>query len=364
MEKGSMYRSATRIAKMARTGIVKDERYLNHHMGPYHPESPKRLQVLYEMLDESDMSGRFSEVSVRRARKEELLMVHSSEYVDRIASTEGKEFTFLDPDTQTSAGSYEAALLAAGGFCEAVSKVHAGDLDNAFALVRPPGHHAESGRAMGFCLFNNIAVGARYAQKALGVERVVVIDWDLHHGNGTQHTFEDDSTILYVSTHQYPYYPGSGRYQESGHGAGEGFTVNIPLSVGHGDGEYIAIYEEIFKPIVLEFDPDMILVSAGIDIHRDDPLGGMGVTTTGFAGLTRTVLDIADACCGGKAVLTLEGGYSLRGLRDSVKAILNEMAGATKTDNKSLRQEANRRVLDPIFDEAGRVYGRYWKSLF
>ena len=187
---------------MAGTGIVRDERFLNHHMGVNHPESPHRLEVIYAMLEEPDISEHVQEIPPRPAERDEILLIHSPDYLDKIALTEGKEFTYLDADTQTSTGSYEAALLAAGGFCEAISMVNSDELDNAFAFVRPPGHHAENSCAMGFCLFNNVAIGARYAQKNLGLGRILVVDWDLHHGNGTQHSFEDDPSILYFSTHQ------------------------------------------------------------------------------------------------------------------------------------------------------------------
>jgi acetoin utilization deacetylase AcuC-like enzyme len=251
-----------------KTGIVKDKRFMNHRPGAFHPESHERLEVIYEMLEEPDMAGRFKEVPVRLAQKEELLLIHSPEYIDSVAATEGKEHTSLDPDTATSPGSYEAALLAAGGLCQAISMVISGDMENAFALVRPPGHHAERSRAMGFCLFNNVAIGARYAQESHHLKRVLVADWDLHHGNGTQHSFETDPSILYFSTHQYPYYPGSGALREVGRDEGEGFTVNVPLSVGHGDGDYLGIIERVLKPIALEFNPELVLVSAGFDIHE------------------------------------------------------------------------------------------------
>lgn len=347
---------------MKKTGIVRDDRFMNHQMGAYHPESPTRLEVIYGMLEDQDMMDHFTSVPVRRAEREELLWVHTPNYVDKVASTEGKDYTYLDPDTQTCAGSYEAALLAAGGLCEAVSMVHDGRLDNAFALVRPPGHHAESARAMGFCLFNNVAVGTRYAQEKLGIRRILVIDWDLHHGNGTQHAFEEDPSILYFSTHQYPYYPGSGAFDETGRGEGEGYTVNIPLSTGCGDGEYTTIFEKIFKPIALEFDPEMILVSAGIDIYMGDPLGGMGVTPEGFSAMTRSIMEMADACCDGKVVLTLEGGYSLQGLRDSVKCILKELADTTRTRPGDFMKNTTSNI-DYLIQHVTMAHHRYWKNL-
>ena len=346
-----------------KTGIVRDNRYMNHQTGAFHPESPQRLEAIYGMLEEPDMAGRFNDVPVRRAERDELLLIHSPEYVEMVAGTEGKDHRSLDPDTSTSPGSYEAALLAAGGVCEAISMVISGALDNAFALVRPPGHHAERSRAMGFCLFNNVAIGAKYAQQSHHLKRVLIVDWDLHHGNGTQHSFEEDPSILYFSTHQYPFYPGSGAFRETGAGKGEGYTVNVPLSVGHGDGEYMAIFERILKPIALEFDPELVLVSAGFDIHGSDPLGGMQVTPNGFAGLTRSIMDIARTCCGGKVVITLEGGYDLRGLRDSVKAVLRELAGLSETNREELISQADQRKVDYLLEQVSAAHGRFWRNL-
>jgi len=348
---------------MTKTGIVQDERFMNHQMGAYHPESPRRLEVIYAMLEDADMQGNYTKVPVKRAEREELLWIHSPDYVERLASTEGREYTYLDPDTQTSPGSYEAALLAVGGLCEAISMVYSGELDNAFALVRPPGHHAERAQAMGFCLFNNVAVGARYAQEHLKLNRIIVVDWDLHHGNGTQHSFEEDASVLYFSTHQYPYYPGTGSLTEVGKGKGQGFTVNVPLSMGYGDGEYVGIFEKILRPVTLEFNPDMILVSAGFDIYREDPLGGMNVTPDGFAGLTRSIMQMASECCAGRVVITLEGGYNLQGLRDSAKAVLRELAGFSETDTRALLNKADQRALDHVTKQVIEVQGRYWKSL-
>jgi acetoin utilization deacetylase AcuC-like enzyme len=348
---------------MNRTGIVADDRYMEHDMGFGHPENPERLKVIYNMLRQEDMAGQFISIPPRRAEKDELLWIHTADYVDRLTATEGQAHVVLDPDTSASPGSYEAAVLAAGGVCKAVSMVVRGALDNAFALVRPPGHHAERSRAMGFCLLNNVAVGAEYARKVLGLRRVLIVDWDLHHGNGTQHSFEDDSSVLYFSTHQFPYYPGSGAFEQVGIGKGEGFTVNFPLSPGYGDGEYAAIFERILKPIAFEFAPELILVSAGFDIFEGDPLGGMRVTPVGFAGLTSTVMNIADYCCGGKVVLTLEGGYDLDGLRDSVRMVLKEMAGLSKTNVQKIVLQADQQKLDKTVSRGLLVHGKYWTGL-
>ncbi len=346
---------------MFKTGIVRDTRYIEHRTGDFHPESHRRLEVIYEMLNDPDMTDKYIDVPVREATEEELLYIHSKDYIDLVAATASKPSSFLDADTQTSPGSYQAALLAAGGLCNAINMVNSGELDNAFALVRPPGHHAERNRGMGFCLFNNVAIGAIYAQKKLGLNRILITDWDLHHGNSTQHSFENDPSILYFSTHQYPFYPGSGSFNEVGRGNGEGFTVNVPLSTGYGDAEYIAIYQQILQPIALEFKPDLVLASVGFDIYEGDPLGGMSVTPDGFAGLTRTFMEIARSNCDGKLALTLEGGYNLQGLRDSVKAVLKELRGESAIKDRDWSSEENQRILTPVLDKVKSIQGRYWK---
>lgn len=346
-----------------KTGIVRDPRYADHCPGSDCPECSERVMVLYAMLEEPDMQGDFLEIAPRPAEKEELQMVHSPEYIRCLEDTQGRACTFLDPDTQASPFSYDAALLAAGGLCRAIELVYAGKLDNAFAMVRPPGHHAERSKAMGFCLYNNVAVGVRYAQSRLHLGRILVVDWDLHHGNGTQHCFEDDPSVLFFSIHQAAAFPGSGRFGEVGKGKGKGRTINIPLRAGCGDGEYLGIFEKILRPVALEFRPELMLVSAGFDIHYNDPLGGMRVTPKGFAGLTRSLLITADQCCGGKVVMTLEGGYELQALKNSVRAVLRELAGLQVTDTADIATWVDPRMLAYLLWRVRRSHSRYWKCL-
>ncbi|MEJ2164954.1 MAG: histone deacetylase [Desulfobacterales bacterium] len=346
-----------------RTGVVQDPRYADHCPGPDHPDCPERQTVLQDMLNEPDMRKHFCLITPRSAEKDELLQVHSSKYIRRLENTQGRAFTYLGPDTQASPFSYDAALLAAGGLCRAIELVQAGKLDNAFAMVRPPGHHAEKSKAMGFCLYNNVAVGVRYAQSRLHLGRILVVDWDLHHGNGTQHCFENDPSVLFFSIHQAVVYPGSGRFGEVGKGKGKGRTINIPLRAGCGDAEYIGIFEKILRPVALEFEPELIVVSAGFDIHYNDPLGGMRVTPQGFAGLTRSLLTTADQCCGGKVVMTLEGGYELQALKNSVRAVLRELAGLQVTDTADIAAWVDAGMLAYLLWRVRRSHGRYWKCL-
>ncbi len=293
-------------------------------------------------------------------------MVHLPSYIDMIASTAGQPARRLDPDTVTSPKSYEAACLAVGGVLEAIEAVLQGELDNAFALVRPPGHHAERNRAMGFCIFNNIAVGAKYAIQTHELERVLVIDWDVHHGNGTQNTFYEDPKVLYFSTHRYGFfYPGTGAPGEVGTGKGEGFTVNIPMFPGSGDVEYGNIFLHVLKPIALSYRPELILVSAGFDTYSRDPLGGMRMTEEGYARLTTIIMEIAQTTCGGKIIIALEGGYDLDGLATSVKAVLRELRGDSKIDSAEWqRKEKNGyKRIDGELEKLKAFYKRYWEKV-
>ena len=348
---------------MKRTGIVWDPRYLNHQTGNGHPESRQRLQAIYEMLEQLPDRQLFAEIPPRLATAEEIELVHSPEYYRKIAETDGLESVALTGDTHTCPDSFQIASLAVGGLLEAVAAVAAGNIANAFALVRPPGHHAEKSRSMGFCLFNNVAVAAGYARKKLGMKRILIIDWDVHHGNGTQHLFERNRSVLFFSIHQYPHFPGTGFFTETGIGPGEGYTVNVPIPRGYGDGEYAAILSSMLPPLAAEFKPDLILVSAGFDMHPSDPLGAMQVTPLGFAAMTRCLMNLADACCHGKLVLTLEGGYAVDVIGESVRAVLMELAGLTRCNLTDLACQARPKKVLYALKRSVNVQRHYWKSL-
>lgn len=345
---------------MRKTAVFKDDIFLEHQPGYQHVECPERLAVIYDQLKNKELADRFLFPEISPAGPEHLQLVHTPAHVARVADTAGQAFASLDPDTQTSARSYEAACLAAGAVIRGAEMLMAGEVDNCFALVRPPGHHAEADRAMGFCLFNNIAVGARYALDVLNVRRVLILDWDLHHGNGTQHSFYDTERVLYFSTHQYPYYPGSGGLAESGTGRGLGFTVNVPLSGGQNDQAYGAIFREILGPVVRQYQPELIMVSAGFDIYVGDPLGTMAVTARGFGYLARVLVDLADEVCNGRLLFALEGGYNLEGQRDGVLAVLGELAGVGGTSNDDFKDIDKAVVEVPGLEQARNIAKKYW----
>jgi acetoin utilization deacetylase AcuC-like enzyme len=303
---------------MGRSGLVYHPAYLEHDMGAGHPESPNRLRAIMRQLEQSGTADRLARIEPRKAEDEWITLVHRPSYVASLnehAPTSGR--VSLDPDTSMSPGSLRAAYLAAGGALAAVDAIMNKQVDHVFCAVRPPGHHAEAGRAMGFCLLNNVAIAARYLQKKYAVKRVLIVDWDVHHGNGTQHIFDDDPSILFFSTHQYPHYPGTGRATERGKGAGEGFTINVPMEAGEGNEEYHAIFLKSLVPAADEFKPEFVLISAGFDAHRDDPLASMNLTEAGYADLTGIVADIAKRHADGRILSSLEGGYNLTALASS-----------------------------------------------
>lgn len=308
---------------MSHTAVIWDQRYLLHETGLWHPESPQRLEAIRKVLD-GPMGQKLTHLKPRLATIEEISLIHDFEYVKKIEKLAGQDVQ-LDGDTHMSSGSWEAARLAVGGLLTCVDAVMDGKVKNAFAFVRPPGHHAEKARAMGFCIFNNVAIAAEYAIRQKNCRRVLIMDYDVHHGNGTQWSFYDRSDVFYLSTHRYPFYPGTGSRREEGEGKGKGYTLNIPFSGGEGDEEYLKAFDREVIPVAKNYQPDLILVSAGYDAHRLDPLGGMNVTEKGFAHMTRSLLKVASEVCQGKILLVLEGGYSLEGLSASVEACLQEM---------------------------------------
>jgi len=314
---------------MGKTGLVYHSAYLEHDMGAGHPESPDRLRAIMQRLDQNGTLARLVRIEPRMAEDEWLTLVHTPGYVSALrehAPANGR--ISLDPDTSMSSGSLKAAYLAAGGALAAVDAIVEKQVDHVFCAVRPPGHHAEAGRAMGFCLFNNVAIAARYAQNRHGLKKILIVDWDVHHGNGTQHSFEDDPSILFFSSHQYPHYPGTGRSTERGNGAGEGFTINVPMEAGAGDEDYHAMFLKTLVPAADSFKPDFVIISAGFDAHRDDPLASMELTEAGYADLTELVAGIARRHAQGRILSSLEGGYNLTALAASVEAHLQALLKA------------------------------------
>jgi acetoin utilization deacetylase AcuC-like enzyme len=305
--------------------VIADPRYAAHEGPLGHPERPERLRAVGAAIE------RFADTIVPRAPRpaspDELLAVHDRAHVEHVRSAAAAGDGQLDPDTFVSRASYDVALLAAGACSDLALRVARGDARAGFAAVRPPGHHAESDRAMGFCLFNNAAIAARAVQREAGVGRVLILDWDVHHGNGTQHTFETDPSVLYVSTHQYPFYPGTGAAGEIGTGRGEGATLNVPMPAGCGDEEYIGVFQRVIAPAARAFRPDFWIVSCGFDAHEDDPLAAMRVTRSGYAAMTAIVRALAEELSGGRMLFVLEGGYSLRGLAEGVDALLAGLVG-------------------------------------
>jgi len=348
---------------MTTTGVVWDPVYFEHVTDDDHPDHPRRLKPLYRRLQDPLVNCRFTTIAPPAATDEEILLVHSPSYLNQVKACANIAASALSADTLACERSYPVAAMAAGGTIEAIRQVVAGTLSHALVLARPPGHHAERSRAMGYCIFNNVAIGSMAARTAMGLARVMVVDWDLHHGNGTQHMFERDPSVFFFSSHQFPHYPGTGHFTETGQGPGEGTTMNVPLGRGCGDGEFAAIYRRLLTPVARAFEPQLIVVSAGFDIHAADPLGGMKVTPAGFAGLTRLILDIARQTSAGRVVFCLEGGYNADALADSALAVIDELTGRTSTDVDAMAATADPGRLNTIVGRCIHTHRRFWKEL-
>jgi len=341
------------------TALINDPVYLEHQTGQ-HPENGERHRAILSALEaDTDLWERLEHLAPRQAGDEDIARCHDERLVDHIRSLCHREVRFLDLDTVISPESYNVARYAAGAACVGVDKVFSGEATNAFAFVRPPGHHATFAQAMGFCLFNNAAIAARYAQAKHGAERVLVIDWDVHHGNGTQDFFYADPSVFYFSTHQYPYYPGTGASEEIGVGPGEGFTVNLPLESGGIDADFQHVFDRVALPVLRQFSPDLILVSAGFDAHQRDPLATMRATEGGFAAMTMALRRMADECCKGRMALVTEGGYDLKALDASLDAVVQTLSGpaaAPKWPAATVPSDRGRASADAAI----KALGKHW----
>jgi len=326
-----------------KVGLVYDPIYLEHDTGN-HVEVAARVKEVMWLLGNSGVKQRLVEIHPTPATPEELSLVHTIEHISQIEKVAQSGGGWLDSDTVMSPASYKVALYAAGGVLNAVDTVMERKVDSAFALVRPPGHHATRTSAMGFCLFNNIAIAARQSLRKYGLDRILIVDFDVHHGNGTQDAFYDDPAVLYFSTHQYPFYPGTGRIDEVGVGKGIGTTVNVPLPAWCGDEEYSQVFQQILVPVAHRFQPELILVSAGYDAHWLDPIGSMQLSVSGFAQMVQILKRLALELCQGRLIFALEGGYHIPALARSIKATLEVLLGEVEIDDPLGRPPQSRKA--------------------
>lgn len=335
------------------TGIIYHSDYLKHDTG-LHPENKERLISIISHLKKTGILERLDLIKPRRAELNELQYIHHRDHIEKVRRCSEIKLQ-LDPDTILSTESYDVATLAAGGAITAVDVV-IDNVENSFALVRPPGHHATPVRSMGFCLFNNVAIAARHAQKK-GLKHVLIVDWDVHHGNGTQEAFYGDPSVLYFSTHQYPHYPGTGWMDEVGKGEGLGYNINVPLPVGTDDSGFVAAFEEILLPAALEFSPDIVLISAGFDASLSDGLAGMKMSAEGFALLASIVKSITKKSCVGKLAAVLEGGYNIALLPESIASVLEVFMGKEplRKDESPLSPQVRDRL-----EEVKKVQSQFW----
>jgi acetoin utilization deacetylase AcuC-like enzyme len=368
---------------MSKLAVVRDEKFRDHLTPEMHPESPKRLVAIDEALKSTGLIEKVKQLSPREASEDELSFVHDERYIEAMLQVGEKakrsqHLIMLDADTWMSPESYDTAKLAAGAGLVAVDAIAKEDITSSFVVARPPGHHALADRPMGFCLFNNIAVAARYAQKELGCKRVFIVDWDVHHGNGTQAAFYDDPSVFFLSLHQFPFWPpNSGWYTDDGAGDGTGYNLNVPLPAGTGDRGYLKAWEQLVRPVCLEYKPDLILLSAGYDAHEFDPLAQQCISTAGYAALSKNLREIA-AEGGNKIIAFLEGGYNTKALSESALITMQVLNAATleqaRLVNATAQATDRRSTTELTFDESpdevdARIadvrkhFSTYWKSL-
>ncbi len=307
------------------TALIYHPIYLKHDTGPHHPERSSRLQATLRKLQKTRLIDKLKLIEPRAADISDIAALHPRDYISSIEEASKKGGGNLDPDTVVSKDSYKAALFSAGAVTNAIDLVFKEEVLNAFCMVRPPGHHARPSQAMGFCLFNNVAIGARYAQDKYNIRRVLIIDWDVHHGNGTEEMFYEDGDVFYISLHQYPHYPGTGSDKDMGEGKGKGFNLNIPMQAGKGDPDYIKVFNETITPAIKDFKPELILISAGFDGHKDDPLSSINLTEAGYSQMTTILKEAAAKYCKNRLISVLEGGYNLFSLANSVHSHLEAL---------------------------------------
>ncbi len=342
------------------TAYVTHSRYTEHHLAG-HPEHAGRIRAVWAELDKAGLTERMNKIEASPVDEQWISTVHTPKYLELLHWVDQhppQGVHHLDPDTYAGATTFEIAKLSAGGVVQAVDEVLSGKAKNALAAVRPPGHHAMPEHAMGFCLLGNVPIATRYAQRKFSIERVMIVDFDVHHGNGTEAMLYDDPTTLFISSHQYPFYPGTGATSDTGIGNGTGYTINIPLEAGHGDKSYADFYEQIIWPAAERFQPELIIVSAGFDAHWLDPIAGMRLSLNGYAHLTRELIRMADKLCGGKIVFAMEGGYNLDALSHGIVNVAHALLGDDNiSDPLGAPKDTNEPDIKPLIRQLKSIHG-------
>lgn len=337
-------------------GYVLDDIFIQHRSPSGHPERPARAEAVRDALVKANIAARGTHIATRKATDSELAAVHAGSFLSDLERVVPGKSGWLDADTYYSPATWDAALAAAGSTCELALRVMNGELSQGIAVVRPPGHHATHDRAMGFCLLNNVAAAAAAARTA-GAARVAIVDWDVHHGNGTQDIFWNDPNVLYMSVHQFPYYPGTGAPTEIGGDAARGATVNVGLPAGSNDRDYAAVFDHVFLPALAKFKPDLLFISAGFDAFEHDPLAGMRVTHAGFAAMARRLRAAAKQHCGDRVIAVLEGGYDLDGLSGGMTSVLTELSAPTVTPEPAIALPAPGTLARAAIDGTLKAHG-------